>query len=95
LVLAHGSGGRLFEVLALAAGLYGPLGCCRRLCRLGRGTAIAAVPGGWRALRENRDLDGRAAAALLGLAAAAWSWPQAPAPLTGSSWPRWPAASWP
>jgi len=72
LVLAHGSGGRLFEVLALAAGLYGTAGLLSgAFVGWAVATAIAAVPGGWRALRENRDLDGRAAAALLGLAAAA------------------------
>ena len=72
MVLARGSGGRLFEVLALAAGLYGTAGLLAgAFVGWAVATAAAAVPGGWRVLREDRDWDGRAAAALLGLAAAA------------------------
>jgi choline-sulfatase len=72
LVLARSSGGRLFEVLALAAGLYGTCGLLLgALVGWAVATATAAIPGGWRALREDRDLDGRVAAALLGVAAAA------------------------
>ncbi|MGB8297789.1 MAG: hypothetical protein WCG85_20400, partial [Polyangia bacterium] len=72
LVLARGSGARLFEVLALAAGLYGTAGLLAgAFVGWAVATAAAAVPGGWHALREDRDLDGRTAAALLGLAAAA------------------------
>ena len=71
MVLARSSGARPLEVLALAVGLYGTAGLL-----LGAAvgwavaTAAACVPGGWRVLREDRELDGRAAAAVLGLAAA-------------------------
>jgi Sulfatase/Putative metal-binding motif len=72
LVLARSSGGRLVEVLALAAGLYGTAGLLLgTFVGWAVATAAAAVPGGWRALREDRDLDCRVAAALLGVAAAA------------------------
>jgi arylsulfatase A-like enzyme len=72
LVLARSSGGRPFELLALAAGLYGTAGLCLgAFVGWAVATAAAAVPGGWHALREDRDVDGRAAAAVLGFAAAA------------------------
>jgi hypothetical protein len=71
LVVARGSGSRPFEVLALAAGLYGTAGLLLgAFVGWAVATAAAAVPGGRRALLEDRALDGRAAAALLGLAAA-------------------------
>jgi arylsulfatase A-like enzyme len=72
LVLARSSGARTVEVLALAAGLYGTAGLLLgAFVGWAVATAAAAVPGGWRVLREDRDLDRRAAAAVLGLAAAA------------------------
>jgi hypothetical protein len=72
LILARGNGGRPFEVLALAVGLYGTAGLLlAAFVGWAVATAAATVPGGWRALREDRDLDGRAAAAVLGVAAAA------------------------
>jgi len=72
LVLARGSGGRLFEVLTLAVGLYGTAGLLfGAFVGWAVATAAAAVPGGWRALREDRELDDRAATALLGVAVAA------------------------
>jgi hypothetical protein len=72
LVLARSSGARPFEVLALAVGLYGTAGLLLgAFVGWAVATAAACVPGGWRVLRENRELDGRAAAAVLGLAAAA------------------------
>jgi len=72
LVLARGSGGRLFEVLALAAGLYGTAGLLLgAFVGWAVATALGALPGGWRGLRDDRDLDRRAATALLGLAVAA------------------------
>jgi hypothetical protein len=72
LVLARSSGSRPLQVLALAAGLYGTAGLCLgAFVGWAVATAAAALPGGWRALREDRDVDGRAAAALLGFAAAA------------------------
>ena len=71
LVLARGSG-RLLEVLALAAGLYGAAGLLLgAFVGWAVATATSAIPGGWRVLREDRDADSRAAAAVLGLAAAA------------------------
>ena len=72
MILARGNGGRPFEVLALAVGLYGTAGLLlAAFVGWAVATAAATVPGGWRALREDRDLDGRAAAAVLGVAAAA------------------------
>ena len=72
LVLARSSGARPLEVLALAVGLYGTAGLLLgAFVGWAVATAAACVPGGWRVLREDRDLDSRAAAAVLGLAAAA------------------------
>ncbi len=72
LVLARGEGGRAFEVLALAAGLYGTAGLfLGAFVGWAVATFAATIPGGWRALHEDRALDARAAAALLGFAAAA------------------------
>jgi len=72
LVLARGNGARLFGVMVLAAGLYGTAGLLSgAFVGWAVATAAAAIPGGWHALREDRDLDCRVAAALLGVAAAA------------------------
>ena len=72
LVLARSSDSRPWEVLALAAGLYGTAGLCLAIfVGWAVATAAATLPSGWRALRENRDMDGRTAAAVLGFAAAA------------------------
>ncbi len=72
MVLARGEGGRGLEVLALAVGLYGTAGLCLgAFVGWAVATAAATLPGGWRALREDRALDARATAALLGFAAAA------------------------
>jgi len=72
LILARGSGGRPWEVLALAAGLYGTAGLLLgAFVGWAVATASASVPGGWRVLREDHDKDRRTAAAVLGLAAAA------------------------
>jgi len=71
LVLVRGHQARLFEILALSAGLYGAAGL---LCAAGLGWAAAtildAIPGGWGALREDEALDGRACGLLLGSVAA-------------------------
>ncbi len=72
MIVARSSGSRPFEVFALAAGLYGTAGLLLgAFVGWAVATAAAAVPGGRRALLADRDLDGRAAAALLGLATAA------------------------
>ena len=72
LVLARSSGSRPFEVLALAVGLYGTAGLLAgAFVGWAVATAAAAIPGGRRGLLEDRDLDGRVAASLLGVAAAA------------------------
>jgi arylsulfatase A-like enzyme len=72
LVLVRGSGARWFEVLALAIGLYGAAGLLlAAFVGWAVATSLAALPGGWRAMVADRDVDGRTAAALLGLAAAA------------------------
>jgi choline-sulfatase len=72
LVLVRGSGARLLDVLALAVGLYGAAGLLlAAFVGWAVATSLAALPGGWRAMVADRDLDGRVAAALLGLAAAA------------------------
>ena len=71
LVLVRGHQARLFETLALSAGLYGAAGL---LCALVLGWAAAtireAIPGGWGALREDESLDARACGLLLGGVAA-------------------------
>ena len=87
----------LFEVLALAAGLYGTAGLLPgRLCRLGGGHRHSRCPR-WLACpaRKSRPGRPRGSGPAGTLPPRPWSWPQAPGPLTGSSWPRWPAASWP
>jgi hypothetical protein len=72
LVLTRSSGGRPLEVLALAAGLYGTAGLLvGAFVGWAVATAAAAVPGGRHAWLEDRDLDSRAAAAVLGVVAAA------------------------
>ena len=71
-ILVRGSGARAFEVLALAVGLYGAAGLLLgAFAGWAVATAAAAVPGGWRALNQDRDLDRRAAAAVVSLLAAA------------------------
>jgi arylsulfatase A-like enzyme len=71
LVLVRGHQARLFEVLALSAGLYGSAGLlCAALLGWAVATILAAIPGGWGALRGDEALDGRACGLLLGGVAA-------------------------
>ncbi|HEX7597204.1 MAG TPA: hypothetical protein VF518_03255, partial [Polyangia bacterium] len=70
--LFRGNGAHPFEVLALAVGLYGIVGLLlAALVGWAVATSLGAIPGGWRAMVADRELDGRNAAAVLGLAAAA------------------------
>jgi hypothetical protein len=72
LVLASGHGATGFSVLALALGLYGIAGLLLgAFVGWAVATASASVPGGWRALVEDRESDQRAATAVLGLVGAA------------------------
>jgi arylsulfatase A-like enzyme len=71
LVLARGHQARLFETLALSAGLYGSAGLLiAALLGWAAATVLAAIPGGWGALRQDEALDGRACGFLLGGVAA-------------------------
>ena len=71
LVLARGHQARLFETLALSAGLYGSAGLLiAALLGWATATVLAAIPGGWDALRQDEALDGRACGLLLGGVAA-------------------------
>ena len=71
LVLACGHHARLFEALALSAGLYGTAGLlCAALLGWSAATVLGAIPGGWGALREDEDLDARVCGLLLGGVAA-------------------------
>ena len=71
LVLVRGHQARLFETLALSAGLYGAAGLlCAALLGWAAATLLGAIPGGWGALREDEDLDARACGLLLGGVAA-------------------------
>ena len=67
LVLARGHQASLFEALALSAGLYGALGLvCAAVLGWALATVLAAIPGGWRGLREDEALDARVCGLLLG-----------------------------
>jgi arylsulfatase A-like enzyme len=67
LVLVRGHQARLFEVLALSTGLYGSAGLLGALLSgWAAATLLAAIPGGWGALREDEALDARACGLLLG-----------------------------
>ncbi len=71
LVLACGHHARLFEALALSAGLYGTAGLlCAALLGWSAAAVLGAIPGGWGALREDEDLDARVCGLLLGGVAA-------------------------
>jgi hypothetical protein len=69
LVSGHGAGA---SVLALAIGLYGMAGLLLgAFVGWAVATASASLPGGWRALLDDRELDRRSAAKVLGLLGAA------------------------
>src|ERR1039457_4400672 len=71
LVVVRGHHARLFEALALSAGLYGTAGLlCAALLGWAAATVLGAIPGGWGALREDEDLDARVCGLLLGGVAA-------------------------
>jgi hypothetical protein len=71
-VLISGHGAQSTSVLALSLGLYGIAGVLLgALLGWAVATASASLPGGWRALVEDREADRRSATALLGLMGAA------------------------
>ena len=67
LVLLRGPHARPFEALALSLGLYGTAGLlCAALLGWASATVMAAIPGGFCALREDESIDTRTCGLLLG-----------------------------
>jgi len=67
LVLVRGHQAQVFEILELSLGLFGSAGLIvAAILGWATATVIAAIPGGWGALREDEALDARACGLLVG-----------------------------
>lgn len=72
IVLCRGTGAHVLDVVALSLGLFGSLGLwAAALTGWAMATVLGALPGGWRGLLDDAQVDARTAGVLLGFVAAA------------------------